>query len=72
VGEQIVVAFQRQFLPLMVKATVLIPPQTVAVMRRLDQVANRIGKPARSLPDGKQTKRISTGETGPKLRASSP
>jgi hypothetical protein len=41
VGEQIVVAFQRQFLPLMVKATVPIPPQTVAVMRRLDHVADR-------------------------------
>jgi hypothetical protein len=41
-------------------------------MRRLDHVANRTGKPARSLPDGKQMKWVSTGETGPKLRTTSP
>ena len=41
-------------------------------MRRLDHVANRTGKPTRSLPDGKQMKRVSTGKTSPKLRTASP
>ena len=40
--------------------------------RRLDHAADPAGKPARSLPDGKQTKRVGTGETGPKLRTASP
>jgi hypothetical protein len=38
--------------------------QTVTVVRRLDQVADRTGKPARSLPDGKQMKRIGTSGPG--------
>jgi hypothetical protein len=56
----------------LVKAAVPIPPDAVTVTRRLDQVADRTGKPARSLPDGKQTKRVGTGETSPKLRTTSP
>src|SRR4051812_32245456 len=52
----------------MMKAAGLILPQTVTVMRRLDQVADRTGKPAGRLPDGKQTKRVGTGETGLKPR----
>jgi hypothetical protein len=58
------VTFQRELLPPMVKATKPILVQTVAVMRRLDHAANRTGKPARNLPDGKQTKRIGTGNAG--------
>ena len=72
VGKQTVVAYQRQLLSPMMKAAGPILPHAVAVIRRLDHVADRTGKPARSLPDGKQTKRISTGETGPKLRTASP
>jgi hypothetical protein len=46
--------------------------QTVAVMRRLDHIANRTGKPTRILLDGQQTKRISATEAGGKLRTPSP
>jgi hypothetical protein len=72
VGEQTVVAYQRQLLSPMMKAAGPILPHAVAVIRRLDHLADRTGKPARSLPDGKQMKRVSTGETGPKLRTASP
>ena len=43
-------------------------PQVVVVMRRLDHAADRTGEPAGRLPDGKQTKRVGTGETGLKPR----
>jgi hypothetical protein len=72
VGEQTVVAYQRELLPLMMKATGPILVQTVTMIRRFDHVADRTGKPARSLPDGKQMKRISATEAGDKLRAPSP
>jgi hypothetical protein len=47
--------------------------KTITVTRWLDHVADRTGKPARSLLDGKKTKWVGqSGETRPKLVTSSP
>jgi hypothetical protein len=56
-SEQVEVAFQRQGLPRIVKAAMHTLVKTITVMWRLDHVADRTGKPARSFPDGKQVKR---------------